>query len=168
MSVIENYNYINSSIKLLSKKLTLIVVTKNQQIDKINLLINSNHFDFGENRVQEASLKWKRLILDNTKLKLHLIGKLQSNKAKDAFELFHYIHTLDNEKLAQIFSNPKYSKNKILDVIKYNLISLNWKIITCALGGINFKNYRKIKCTKSNQVGFIRAIKNPSALCADG
>jgi pyridoxal phosphate enzyme (YggS family) len=59
---------------------------------------------FGENRVQDASLKWKNLILENLKLKLHLIGKLQSNKAKDAFELFHYIHTLDNEKLAQIFS----------------------------------------------------------------
>ena len=70
--------------------------------------------------------------------------------------------------LSPIFSNPKYSKNKILDVIKYNLISLNWKIKICALGGINFKNYRKIKCTKSNQVGFIRAIKNPSARGADG
>jgi thiamine monophosphate synthase len=70
--------------------------------------------------------------------------------------------------LSPIFSNPKYSKNKILDVIKYNLISLNWKIITCALGGINFKNYRKVKCTRSNHVGFIRAIKNPSAHCADG
>ena len=122
MSVIENYNYINSSIKLLSKKLTLIVVTKNQQIDKINLLINSNHFDFGENRVQEASLKWKHLILDNTKLKLHLIGKLQSNKAKDAFELFHYIHTLDNEKLAQIFSKlESNSSKKIKYFIQVNI-----------------------------------------------
>ena len=52
MSVIENYNYIDSSIKLFSKKPTLIVVTKNQRIDKINLLIDKNHFDFGENRVQ--------------------------------------------------------------------------------------------------------------------
>jgi thiamine monophosphate synthase len=70
--------------------------------------------------------------------------------------------------LSPIFLNPKYSKNKILGVIKYNLISLNWKIITCALGGINYKNFRKIKCTKSNQIGFIRAIKNPSAHSADG
>ena len=122
MSVIENYNYINSSIKFFSKKPTLIVVTKNQQIDKINLLINANHFDFGENRVQEASLKWKHLILDNTKLKLHLIGKLQSNKAKDAFELFHYIHTLDNEKLAQIFSKlESNSVKKIKYFIQVNI-----------------------------------------------
>ena len=69
MSVIENYNYIDSSIKLFSKKPTLIVVTKNQRIDKINLLIDKNHFDFGENRVQEASLKWKNLTLSNIKLK---------------------------------------------------------------------------------------------------
>ena len=122
MSIIENYNYINSSIKLLSNKPILIVVTKNQQIDKINLLINTNHFDFGENRVQEASLKWKNLILNNTKLKLHLIGKLQSNKAKDAFELFHYIHTLDNEKLAQIFSKlESNSLKKIKYFIQVNI-----------------------------------------------
>jgi pyridoxal phosphate enzyme (YggS family) len=122
MSIIENYNYINSSIKLLSNKPILIVVTKNQQIDKINLLINVNHFHFGENRVQEASLKWKHLILDNTKLKLHLIGKLQSNKAKDAFELFHYIHTLDNEKLAQIFSKlESNSVKKIKYFIQVNI-----------------------------------------------
>jgi pyridoxal phosphate enzyme (YggS family) len=122
MSIIENYNYINSSIKLLSNKPILIVVTKNQQIDKINLLINTNHFDFGENRVQEALLKWKNLILNNTKLKLHLIGKLQSNKAKDAFELFHYIHTLDNEKLAQIFSKLEgNSVKKIKYFIQVNI-----------------------------------------------
>ena len=121
MSVIENYNYINSSIKLFSKKTELIVVTKNQPIDNINLLINLNHFHFGENRVQEASLKWKKL-LSNSKLKLHLIGKLQSNKAKDAFEIFHYIHTLDNEKLAKIFASlEENSIKKIKYFIQVNV-----------------------------------------------
>ena len=104
MSIIKNYNYISNSIQSLSKETKLIVVTKNQEIEKINLLINSNHFHFGENRVQEAFLKWRNLISVNSNLKLHLVGKLQSNKAKDAFKIFHYIHTLDNEKLAQIFS----------------------------------------------------------------
>jgi pyridoxal phosphate enzyme (YggS family) len=103
MSIIKNYNYILNSIQSVSKETKLIVVTKNQQIDNINLLINLNHFHFGENRVQEASFKWKHLI-SNSNFKLHLIGKLQSNKAKDAFEIFHYIHTLDSEKLAKIFS----------------------------------------------------------------
>ena len=115
MSIIKNYNHILNSIQSVSKETKLIVVTKNQQIDNINPLINLNHFHFGENRVQEASLKWKNLI-SNSNLKLHLIGKLQSNKAKDAFEIFDYIHTLDNEKLAKIFS--KLEENSIRK-IKY-------------------------------------------------
>ena len=116
MHIIENYNLINKSVQSYAKKVTLIVVSKNQDLDSINLLIKKNHFDFGENRVQEAILKWKNLVLINPKLNLHLIGRLQSNKAKDAFELFQYIHTLDNEKLAQIFS--KLESNS-LKKIKY-------------------------------------------------
>jgi pyridoxal phosphate enzyme (YggS family) len=121
MSIIKNYNHILNSIQSVSKETKLIVVTKNQQIDNINLLINLNHFHFGENRVQEASLKWKNLI-SNSNLKLHLIGKLQSNKAKDAFEIFDYIHTLDNEKLAKIFSKlEKSSIKKIKYFIQVNI-----------------------------------------------
>ena len=112
MSIIKNYNYISNSIQSLSKETKLIVVTKNQEIEKINLLINSNHFHFGENRVQEAFLKWRNLISVNSNLKLHLVGKLQSNKAKDAFKIFHYIHTLDNEKLGQIFSKLEGNSTK--------------------------------------------------------
>jgi hypothetical protein len=107
---------VKSNIARHSSKAKLIVVTKNQQLDSINFLIKAHHFDFGENRVQEASLKWKNLISANSQLKLHLIGKLQSNKAKDAFEIFHYIHTLDNEKLARIFA--KLETNS-LKKIKY-------------------------------------------------
>jgi PLP dependent protein len=121
MSIIKNYNYILNYIQSVSKKTELIVVTKNQPIDNINLLINLNHFHFGENRVQEASLKWKSLI-SNSNLRLHLIGKLQSNKAKDAFEIFHYIHTLDNEKLAKIFANlEENSIKKIKYFIQINI-----------------------------------------------
>ena len=115
MSIIKNYNYILNSIQSVSKEKKLIVVTKNQQIDNINLLINLNHCHFGENRVQEASSKWKHLI-SNPNFKLHLIGKLQSNKARDAFEIFHYIHTLDSEKLAKIFSKLE---EKSIKKIKY-------------------------------------------------
>jgi pyridoxal phosphate enzyme (YggS family) len=116
MYILKNYNYILNTIKILSKTATLIVITKNQPLDNINLLIKINHFHFGENRVQEATSKWKNLISTNSQLKLHLIGKLQSNKVKDAFQIFHYIHTLDNEKLAQIFS--KFESNS-LKKIKY-------------------------------------------------
>jgi pyridoxal phosphate enzyme (YggS family) len=121
MSITANYNYILNSVQSLSKETKLIVVTKNQQINNINLLINLNHFHFGENKVQEASLKWKNLI-SNSNLRLHLLGKLQSNKAKDAFEIFHYIHTLDNEKLAKIFANlEESSKKKIKYFIQVNV-----------------------------------------------
>ena len=101
--ILHNYSKVLNMVKIFSKKIKLIVVTKNQDINKINFIISKEHEHFGENRVQEAALKWKNLILDNLQLKLHLVGKLQSNKAKDAFKIFHYIHTLDNEKLAQIF-----------------------------------------------------------------
>ena len=122
MFVVEKYNYISSSIHALSSKTTLVVVTKNQDVDKINSLINLNHIDFGENRVQEATQKWKSLILNNSKLRLHLIGKLQSNKAKDAFDIFNYIHTLDNAKLAKIFSNlESTSSKKIKYFIQVNI-----------------------------------------------
>ena len=120
MFVVEKYNYISSSIHALSSKTTLVVVTKNQDVDKINSLINLNHIDFGENRVQEASQKWKSLILNNSKLRLHLIGKLQSNKAKDAFDIFNYIHTLDNAKLAEIFSNLESTSLKKIKYMLYN------------------------------------------------
>ena len=112
MSIINNYNYIINSIQSLSKKTTLIVVTKNQNLDVLKLLIKEKHLHFGENKVQESSTKWEKLISTSPEIKLHLIGKLQSNKAKDAFKIFHYIHTLDNEKLAKIFEKLENSSSK--------------------------------------------------------
>ena len=120
--ILNNYIKILNSVKILSENVKLIVVTKNQDINKINFIISKAHEHFGENRVQEAFLKWKNLISTNSKLKLHLIGKLQSNKAKDAFEIFDYIHTLDNEKLGQIFSKLEgNSKKKIKYFIQVNI-----------------------------------------------
>jgi pyridoxal phosphate enzyme (YggS family) len=116
MSVINNYKYILGNLKLHQRKVDLIAVTKNQPLNKINLLIKENHFHFGENRVQEAILKWNDLINNYPQLKLHLIGKLQSNKAQEAFKIFHYIHTLDNDKLANIFATLEI---KFLKKIKY-------------------------------------------------
>jgi pyridoxal phosphate enzyme (YggS family) len=120
--ILHNYSKILNSVKILSEKVKIIVVTKNQDINKINFIISKEHEHFGENRVQEAFLKWKNLISINSKLKLHLIGKLQSNKAKDAFEIFDYIHTLDNEKLGQIFSKlESNSTKKIKYFIQVNI-----------------------------------------------
>jgi pyridoxal phosphate enzyme (YggS family) len=120
--ILHNFSKVLNSVKILSEKVKLIVVTKNQDINKINFIISKEHENFGENRVKEASIKWRNLISTNPKLKLHLIGKLQSNKAKEAFETFHYIHTLDNEKLAQIFSKlENNSTKKIKYFIQVNI-----------------------------------------------
>ncbi len=122
MTVVKNYNYILDSLKLYPRKIDLIVVTKSQPLNKINLLLKENHVHFGENRVQEATLKWKDLIINYPQLKLHLIGKLQSNKAQEAFEIFHYIHSLDNEKLANILSKlESNSLKKIKYFIQVNI-----------------------------------------------
>jgi pyridoxal phosphate enzyme (YggS family) len=122
MSISEKYLEVVNTIKTYSLSTTLIIVTKNQDLQRINLLINKEHLDFGENKVQEATFKWSNLILTNPKLKLHLIGKLQSNKAEDAFKIFHYVHTLDNEKLAQIFSKlEKNSSKKLKYFVQVNI-----------------------------------------------
>ena len=128
MTVVKNYNYILDSLKLYPRKIDLIVVTKSQPLNKINLLIKENHLHFGENRVQEATLKWKDLIINYPQLKIHLIGKLQSNKAHEAFEIFHYIHSLDNEKLANIFSKlERNSLKKIKYFIQVNIANESQK-----------------------------------------
>ena len=122
MSIIDNYNSVVKSIRLYSSKTSLVVATKNQDTEIVKSLIKCGHLNFGENRVQEAISKWKNLISTNSQLKLHLIGKLQSNKAKDAFQIFHYMHTLDNDKLAQIFSKlESNSSKKIKYFIQVNI-----------------------------------------------
>jgi pyridoxal phosphate enzyme (YggS family) len=122
MSVIEKYNYILTLLNSFQKKTKLIVVTKNQDLDKINIIIKQGHRDFGENRVQEAVVKWANLLSHNENLNLHLIGKLQSNKANEAFNIFKYIHTLDNEKLAKLFNRfENDGKRKIKYFIQVNI-----------------------------------------------
>ena len=85
-----------------------IIITKKFSMDKIIPLIEDGHVDFGENKVQEAEDKWPLIKKNHANLKLHLVGKLQSNKAKKAVKLFDYIHSLDNAKLAsKIFQYQK-------------------------------------------------------------
>ena len=122
MELIQNFLRIKNQISDLNPKTRLIAVSKGQSIDKIKLLINSDHLDFGENKVQEAILKWTDIININNKINLHLIGGLQSNKAKDAFKIFNYIHSLDSEKLARIFSDlEKNNLKKIKYFVQVNI-----------------------------------------------
>jgi pyridoxal phosphate enzyme (YggS family) len=112
MNYLEKFKDIKEEIYSIKKNAKLIVVTKNQTFEKILDIINLDHLDFGENRIQEAQNKWSSYLKSNNNIKLHLIGKLQSNKAKEAFDLFTFIHTLDNEKLAKKFSELEKQKDK--------------------------------------------------------
>jgi pyridoxal phosphate enzyme (YggS family) len=112
MNVLLNYNKILSRIQSISYKTNLIVVCKNQKLKNIDPLISAGHLHFGENRVQEALSKWQFLLQKNPYLNLHLIGKLQTNKVREAFKIFNYIHTLDNEKLANSLAKIESSCEK--------------------------------------------------------
>jgi pyridoxal phosphate enzyme (YggS family) len=122
MNYLNNLKVIKKEIDQLTYKSNLILVTKNQSIDTIYPFLEAGHIHFGENKVQEASQKWSDILKNNSKVKLHLIGKLQSNKAKDAFNLFDFIHTLDSEKLAKILSSlENNSEKKIKYFIQVNI-----------------------------------------------
>ena len=114
--IIERFNKIKSYIdrQKLVKPANIIAVSKTFQISHILPLIDFGHNHFGENKVQEASVKWAEIKNIKKGLKLHMIGKLQSNKAKEAVRIFDYIHSLDNQKLADILAKTQISCNKNL------------------------------------------------------
>ena len=89
----------------------LIAVSKTFKIDHIMPLINHGHQDYGENKVQEATEKWTEIKKENKNIKLHLIGGLQTNKVRNAIQLFDYIHSLDSKKLADKISYQQKEQN---------------------------------------------------------
>ena len=109
--VVERYTKIKSNIVSLKpiKPVNIIAVSKTFPLEHIHPLIEHGHIHYGENKVQEAMAKWSEKKATNQNLKLHMIGKLQSNKAKDALKIFDYIHSLDNQKLADTLA--KHQKN---------------------------------------------------------
>ena len=112
MNCLDNYKAIKEEVDKLKGKPNLIVVTKNRSFETILPIIKSGHLHFGENKVQETKEKWTPFLSNYKDIKLHLIGKLQSNKAKEAFFLFDFIHTLDSEKLAKKFSELELNSDK--------------------------------------------------------
>ena len=109
-SAIKKLNLIKNEIKEIVDRKQLkfipeiIAVTKTFDLDKITPLIECGHIHFGENKIQEAEKKWTEIIKKNKNIKLHMVGTLQSNKAKKAVQIFDYIHSLDSIKLAQKIS----------------------------------------------------------------
>ena len=116
-TIVDRFEKIKSKITSLKpvKPVNIIAVSKTFTLDYIKPLIDYGHLHFGENKVQEAAAKWTMQKKTNDKLKLHMIGKLQSNKAKDAVKLFDYIHSVDNQKLADALSRHQKNLNKNLN-----------------------------------------------------
>ena len=116
-TIIERFNKIKLNIAKTkpSKNVNIIAVSKTFPIEHIKPLIDHGHQHFGENKVQEAVSKWANIKKENNNLKLHMIGKLQTNKAKEAVRLFDYIHSLDSQKLADALAKQQINLKKNLN-----------------------------------------------------
>ena len=107
-------NKVNEIIsqKQLKTSPTIVVISKTFSLEKIKPLLDNGHVHFGENKIQEAESKWLEIKNLNKNLQLHMVGRLQSNKAKKAVKLFNFIHSLDSEKLALKLSQSEKELNK--------------------------------------------------------
>ncbi len=121
-STVKNLLYIKNNIKVYLEKLNInnnpkiLAVSKTFEINKILPLIEYGHLDYGENKVQEALEKWSDIKLTKKDLKLHLIGKLQTNKVKQAIKIFDYIHSVDSEKLAKKIADEEMKQGKKIKI----------------------------------------------------
>ena len=120
-NVVERLIAIQSEIKELliknnsqNKDLNIIIVCKTFSMDKILPLIDVGHVHFGENKVQEAELKWKEVKQKHPNIKLHMVGKLQTNKVKAALNVFDYIHSVDNYRLGEKIVKYEKKLNKVI------------------------------------------------------
>ena len=129
----------------------IIAVSKTFKIDKILPLIEHGHINFGENKVQEAVEKWTEIKKINSKVKLHMIGKLQTNKVKFAVKLFDYIHAVDSEKLAKKIANEQNKINKKIKIfLQVNIGNENQK------SGINKEDLNQlVSCCKEIDLDLI-------------
>ena len=144
-STVKNLLDIESNIKIyldelkINKIPKIIAVSKTFKIDKILPLIDHGHMDFGENKVQEAIEKWSEIKKNNSSIKLHMIGKLQTNKVKFAVKLFDYIHSVDSEKLAKKIAEEQNKLNKKIKIfLQVNIGEENQK------SGINKNDVRHL------------------------
>ena len=155
---LERLNLIKNKIKEIIEKKQLknepeiIAVSKTFQPNQILPLLDAGHIHFGENKIQEAENKWVEMKKNNLKIQLHMVGKLQSNKAKKAIQLFDYIHSLDNEKLAlKLNQYEKELNKKVRFFIQVNVDNEKQKS-GISLSELNsFYNY----CTKELSLNII-------------
>ena len=121
-STVKNLLDIKNNIKIHLNKLNInnnpkiVAVSKTFEIDKILPLIQYGHSDYGENKVQEALEKWTEIKKINSKIRLHMVGKLQTNKVKFAVQIFDYIHSVDSKKLARKIAEEQNKINKKIKI----------------------------------------------------
>ena len=121
-NTVKNLLDIDNHIKVYLNKLNInnnpkiVAVSKTFKIDKILPLIDHGHLDYGENKVQEAFEKWTEIKKINSNIKLHMIGKLQTNKVKIAVQIFDYIHSVDSQKLAKKIADEQNKINKKIKI----------------------------------------------------
>ena len=155
MDILKNYNQVLNNINNISKDAILIVVSKTFLIPHVKPIIDFGHIHFGENRVQESITKWSNLLKVNQSLKLHLIGKLQTNKVVEAINHFSFIHSLDSEKLALKISQEEKNFNKKLDYfIQINIGQENQKSGISIEDSSKFINFCKSEL-KINVIGLM-------------
>ena len=146
-NVVKNFDLVKEEISNF-KNANIVAVSKTFPISHILPLINRGHQHFGENKVQEAQEKWTSIKSDFPQLKLHLIGKLQTNKVKFALPLFDYIHSLDSIKLAEKISSEQEKKNfKPKIFIQINLGKENQKT---GINEDNLENFYRRCVTEFN------------------
>ena len=146
MNIINNLEIVKDNLVSLKSKAKIIAVCKNQQFSRIKNLLDFGHLDFGENKIQEANEKWNDISKNFNNINLHFIGKLQSNKVKQAFQIFNYVHSLDSEKLAKIFHELEViNKRKIKYFVQVNIGSESQKNGIDISAVNDFVNYCKNK-----------------------
>ena len=150
--IVKNLLSIKNEIQSNSSKAEIIAVSKTFPINKILPLINCGHIHYGENKIQEAVNKWTEIKRDFINIKLHFVGKLQTNKVKFALPLFDYIHSLDSIKLADKIANEQAKKKfKPKIFIQVNIGKEDQK------NGIDIENLETFysNCTKNFDLNII-------------
>jgi len=158
-TIVERFNKIKSNIsKINNNPVKIVAVSKTFSLSYIMPLIQHGHDHYGENKVQEADIKWGDIKKEKENLKLHLVGKLQSNKAKRAVEIFDYIHSLDSQKLADILSKTQNEINKSINYfIQVNIGNENQKSGVPYNEIDAFYNY----CTKEKKMNILGLMAIP-------
>ena len=135
INLIDIENKLNVLVDQKIRKPEIIAVSKTFDIEHIKPVLEYGHKNFGENKIQEAISKWTEVKKEHTDIKLHMLGKVQTNKVKFLIPLFDYLHSLDNFKLAEKISKEEVKKNKKIKIfIQVNLGQEQQK------NGINLKD----------------------------